>query len=96
MDAARVRRGEPVLCLNPTGSLRFQAGSVTGALGPLSRSIAGAEALALRHRGARVKVVNPDPAAAEAMGSNLMAPGNRAQVTTAGLEQGRRLAREAA
>ncbi|HYI37441.1 MAG TPA: patatin-like phospholipase family protein [Thermoleophilaceae bacterium] len=92
MDAVPVGRGEPVLCLNPTGSLRFQAGSFTGAMGPLSRSIAGAEALALRHRGARVTTVNPDRACAEAMGMNLMDPSGRADVTAAGLEQGRRLA----
>ena len=82
-----------VLCLNPTGSLRFQAGSFTGAMGPLSRSIAGAEALSLRHRGARVTTVNPDRASADAMGMNLMDPSGRAEVTSAGLEQGRRLAR---
>jgi NTE family protein len=95
MDAVSVRRNEPVLCLNPTGSLRFQAGSVTGAFGPLSRSIAATEALALRHRGARVTNVNPDPAAAEAMGSNLMSPAGREDVTAAGLAQGRRLAQAA-
>jgi NTE family protein len=92
MDAVRVDRGDSVLCLNPTGSLPFSAGSLTGALGPVSRSIAGTEALSLRHRGARVCVVNPDRAAAGAMGVNLMSPDGRADVTAAGLAQGRRLA----
>jgi NTE family protein len=95
MDAVGVRRHEQVLCLNPTGSLRFQAGSFTGAFGPLSRSLAGTEALALRHRGAQVTLVNPDHAAAEAMGTNLMSPSGREEVTAAGLAQGRRLAQEA-
>ena len=95
MDAAGVDRGDAVLCLNPTGSLPLSA-RLTGALGPLSRSIAAAEALSLRHRGARVATVNPDPNAAAAMGLNLMDPGNRAAVTAAGLAQGRRLASNAA
>jgi NTE family protein len=91
MDAVGVRRGERVLCLNPTGSLPFQPGSFTGAFGPLSRSLAATESLALRHRGAQVDVVNPDAAAAAAMGVNLMSPRGREGVTAAGLAQGRRL-----
>ncbi|HYI37315.1 MAG TPA: patatin-like phospholipase family protein, partial [Thermoleophilaceae bacterium] len=92
MDAVRVARGDDVLCLNPTGSLPFSAGSLAGALGPVSRSIAGTEALSLRHRGAQVSVVSPDRAAADAMGINLMSPDGRDRVTAAGLAQGRRLA----
>lgn len=92
MDAVDVRRGDAVLCLNPTGSLPFSPSRVTGALGPVSRSVAGTEALSLRHRGARVATVNPDRAAAAAMGVNLMDPAGRAAVTSAGLAQGRRLA----
>jgi NTE family protein len=95
MDAVQVGRGDAVLCLNPTGSLPLSA-RLTGALGPLSRSIAGAEALALRHRGARVATVNPDSAAAAAMGLNLMQPSGRSAVTAAGLAQGRRLVDRAA
>ena len=90
MDAVPIRRGESVLCLNPTGSLPL-TGSLTGALGPLSRSITRTEALSLRHRGARVTTVNPDRATAAAMGINLMSPDGRADVTAAGIEQGRRL-----
>ncbi len=92
MDAVRVARGDFVLCLNPTGSLPFSVGTLAGALGPVSRSIAGTEALTLRHRGAHVTVVNPDRAAAAAMGVNLMSPEGRGEVTAAGLAQGRRLA----
>jgi NTE family protein len=54
--------------------------------------VAGAEALALRHRGASVSTINPDEASRAAMGTNLMDPGRRAEVIAAGLAQGRRLA----
>jgi hypothetical protein len=58
----------------------------------VSRSIAAAEALVLKRRGATVKVLNPDDAAAQAMGSNLMRQSGRSEVIAAGLAQGRRLA----
>jgi NTE family protein len=92
MDAADVRRGDQVLCLNPTGSMRPVAGTLIGALAPISRGVAGAEALALKHRGASVSTINPDDASREAMGTNLMDPSRRAEVIGAGLAQGRRLA----
>jgi NTE family protein len=95
MDAAEVGRGDRVLCLNPTGSLRPTSGALAGALGPVSRSIAAAEALALRHRGAEVTAVNPDGSSSAAMGSDLMDPRRRAEVVVAGLAQGLRLAAEA-
>ena len=84
MDGADVSRGDSVLCLNPTAT--------AGALGPVSRSIAAAETLVLKRRGATVKVLNPDDAAAQAMGSNLMRQSGRSEVIAAGLAQGRRLA----
>jgi NTE family protein len=59
---------------------------------PWSRTVAAAEALVLRRRGAEVRVVNPDRASADAMGSNFMDPGPRGRVIAAGFEQGRRLA----
>jgi NTE family protein len=92
MDTAEVGSGDRVLCLNPTGSLRPSLGSPAGALGPVSRSVAAAEALVLRGRGATVETVNPDRAVVDAMGPNLMDAGPRAAVIAAGLEQGRRLA----
>jgi NTE family protein len=85
LDVADAGRGDRVLCLNPTASIR--------PLGPLSRSFAAAEALVVKRRGAEVTTVNPDSASAEAMGSNLMRSGPSAAVTAAGLAQGRRLAR---
>jgi NTE family protein len=96
MDAAEVKRGARVLCLNPTGSIRPSVNAPAGVFGTLSRSIAAAEALALKHRGASVAVVNPDEASRRAMGINLLDPRPRAAVIAAGLEQGRRLALGAA
>jgi NTE family protein len=93
MDAADVHRGDRVLCLNPTGSMRPALAEPAGAIGPVSRSIAAAEALVLRRRGATVTTVNPDRASVAAMGTNLMRSGPRAAVAAAGLAQGRRLAR---
>lgn len=92
MDAAEVRKGDRVLCLNPTGSLRPTIGALMGAFGPLSRGAAGAEALVLRNRGATVTTINPDHATAAAMGTNLMDAEARQAVIDAGLAQGRRLA----
>jgi NTE family protein len=92
MDAAPVGRGDRVLCLNPTGSLRPARGAPAGAIGPLSRGAAAGEALALRHRGAKVRTINPDAASAKAMGTNLMSRSRRAAVIAAGHAQGLRLA----
>lgn len=92
MDAVKVSRGDRVLCLNPTGSLRPALGGIAGAIGPFSRGVSAGEALALRHRGASVRTITPDAATAALMGVNLMDPRPRAQVTRAALAQGRRLA----
>ncbi len=87
MDAAIVKRGARVLCLNPTGSLR--------PFGPVSRGAAASEALVLRNRGAVVTAINPDQASARAMGTNLMDPRRRRAVIDAGVAQGRRLSARA-
>jgi NTE family protein len=92
MDAAAVERRTEVLCLNPTGSLRPSTRTPVAALGSLSRAIATVEALALRRRGASVRVINPDDGSRRAMGLDFFDMRRRAQVTTAGLEQGRRIA----
>lgn len=89
MDSADVRRGAEVLCLNPTGSMRPSRDAPFGALGLVSRSLAGVEALALERRGARVTVVSPDTAAAAAMGMDLMDASRRSAVSAAGFAQGR-------
>ena len=95
MDAAPVLRGERVLCLNPTGSFRSRAGTLAGALGSVSRGVTAGEALALRHRGANVRTINPDAATSAAMGGNLMDSRRRSDVLSAGLAQGLRLAADA-
>jgi NTE family protein len=92
MDASAAGEGDRVLCLNPTGSLRPSLGALAGAIGPVSRGIAGAEALVLKNRGATVTTINPDDASVAAMGTNLMDPRRRQAAIDAGLEQGRRLA----
>jgi NTE family protein len=92
MDAAEVERGDRVLCLNPTGSLRPTAAAPAGAIGPISRTLSNGEALALRHRGAKVRTINPDVASAKAMGVNLMDPNRRQAVIAAGHAQGLSLA----
>jgi NTE family protein len=95
MDAAQAGRGDLVLCLNPTGSLRPAPGALAGAIGPLSRGAAASEALVLRARGASVRTVNPDAASVAAFGGNLMDHSRRRATIEAGLAQGRRLAAQA-
>jgi NTE family protein len=92
MDAAEIERGDCVLCLNPTGSLRPTVAAPAGAIGPISRTLSNGEALALRHRGAKVRTINPDGASSEAMGVNLMDPNRRQAVIAAAHAQGLRLA----
>jgi NTE family protein len=84
MDAARVKRGTQVLCLNPTASIP--------AFGLGSRSVARVEALVLERRGARVHIVSPDEGSVDAIGPNLMDGRRRSDVIAAGVAQGRRLA----
>jgi NTE family protein len=96
IDAAAVARGDRVLCLNPTGSLRPAVNTLAGALGPVSRAGAAGEALVLRSRGASVTTISPDAASAAAMGSDFMDPRRRRAVIDAGVAQGRALGERAA
>jgi NTE family protein len=91
LDRAPAARGTRVLCLNPTGSLGLSAGTPFAAVGHVSRTLAGIEALTLERRGAHVTTVSPGAAAQAAMGPNLMDAGPRSQVIAAGLAQGRAL-----
>jgi NTE family protein len=93
LDAAPAGRGTRVLCLNPTGSMRTSLATPFGAFGPLSRSLAAVEALAVQRRGARVLTVSPDSASVAAIGGNLMDSRPRSRVIAAGLAQGRALGR---
>jgi NTE family protein len=95
LDVAPVAKRTRVLCLNPTGSLGGAA-SLRGAVGPLSRSVAAVEGLALQQRGASVTAVSPDAAAARAMGSNFMDERRRRGTQEAGFAQGVRAGAEMA
>ncbi len=89
IDVARVGRAGEVLCLSPTaGSV---GRSVWGALRAAGRTAAEVEAAKLRARGARVRLVGPDRAAARAMGEDFMSSGPVADVLAAGFRQGRAL-----
>ena len=90
LDAAPVRRGARVVCLNPTASLP-SASRALGALRTASRASAATEALALRARGAEVEVIGPDEASAAAMGPNLMDRSRVEDVLDAAVAQGRGL-----
>lgn len=94
LDVAPVARGTRVLCLNPTGSLGGAAAGLRGAIGPLSRSVATVEALALKRRGARVTTLAPDADSAAAMGGNFMDPRRRARTQRSGYAQGLRAGAE--
>jgi NTE family protein len=89
LDVAPVSEGTRVLCLNPTGALGATA-SLRGAIGPLSRSVAAVESLALQRRGAIVTAIAPDPDAVRAMGSNFMDEQRRKATQEAGFAQGAR------
>jgi NTE family protein len=91
LDVAPVRRGTQVLCLNPTASPRLALDRL-GAMRGLARASAATEAVALRRRGASVRIVAPDPAAVAAIGSDLFAEAPRSGVEAAGYAQGRALA----
>ena len=85
LDAAPARRDTEVLCLDPTASVRSP-------LRQAFRVAIAVELQVLRGRGARVRHVGPDAEAAEAMGTDFMAPGRFAAALAAGHRQGRALA----
>jgi NTE family protein len=91
LDVAPVGRGTVVLCLNPTASPRLAVDRF-GAVRTLARTSAAAEALALKRRGAHVRIVAPDPATVEAIGPDLFTSGRRREVEATGYAQGRALA----
>jgi NTE family protein len=84
LDAAPARRGAQVLCLDPTASLHT----------PLRHALRvgiEVEVQILRRRGARVRRVGPDAAAAAAMGTDFMASAPAPAALAAGYRQGRTL-----
>jgi NTE family protein len=91
IDVLPARRGMQVLCLTTTGRVgAFR--SPTFVWRAMSRSATTLELAAVRQKGATVRVVAPNVDSAHAMGENLMDPGRRDRVFTAGRRQGRALA----
>jgi NTE family protein len=90
LDVLDARAGLRVLVLNPLASLSPR--SAAGAMRAAVRSSAAVEAMAVRRRGARVRIVAPDAASAAAMGANPMEGSRSRAVLGAGYEQGRALA----
>jgi NTE family protein len=86
LDAAPARRDTEVLCLDPTAALRSP-------IRQAFRVAIAVERQLLRGRGARVRHVAPDEAAAEAMGEDFMASAPAVPALAAGYRQGRALAR---
>ena len=91
LDVAPVGRGADVLCLNPTANLAATS-DVIGVLRRVSRSAAAVEMLALRRRGASVRVLAPSRDSAKEMGLNLMDRRRAARVLAAGYRQGHEIA----
>jgi NTE family protein len=91
LDAAPAGRDTHVLCLDTVAGLSPQSRRMA-ALRGWFRVAAELETQALRRRGARVRHVAPDAAAADAMGTNLMDSGPSDRVLAAGYRQGRALA----
>jgi NTE family protein len=91
LDAARAGRDTHVLCLDPAAGLGGHDRR-TAALRGAFRVASALEIQGLRRRGARVRHVAPDAAAAAAMGANFMAPSHATPALAAGYAQGLRLA----
>jgi NTE family protein len=93
LDVVPAGTGTEVLCLVPTASASGSgAPAPLRALRGLSVAAARAESLALKARGARVRVIRPDEASSREMGPNLMDSRRREAVLQAAYAQGRRLA----
>lgn len=95
LDAAPAGRATHVLCLNPTAHVIGET-AAHAAVRVASRSAAALEAAALRRRGAIVTVIGPDQQAAAALAGAHTGPPDgdlAARARTAGVRQGRALAR---
>jgi NTE family protein len=92
LDVAPAARDAEVLCLNPSASFGLAFASPFGLVRAAAGAAAELEALSLRARGARVRVVGPDGDAAAVMGANFMDPGPARAVHEAGYRQGQALA----
>jgi NTE family protein len=92
-DVAPAGRETHVLCLNPTASLASSQG-VLAVIRGVARSAVSVEALALRRRGAAVRMIAPNLESAEVMGTNYMDREPRGSVLAAAYRQGLALGRQ--
>jgi NTE family protein len=88
LDIAPGGRSTQVLCLNPIASLDIAIASPFGLLRAIAGSTAALETLALRSRGATVRMVGPAQEIARVMGPDLMDARRREQVLAGGYSQG--------
>jgi NTE family protein len=88
LDIAPGARSTQVLCLNPIASLDIAIASPFGLLRAIAGSGAALETLALRSRGAKVRMIGPAQEIARVMGPNLMDSRLREQVLAGGYAQG--------
>jgi NTE family protein len=88
LDTTPAGRDTEVLCLHPSGGRDMAFASPFGALRAAAAAATEVEVLALRARGARVRVLGPDAACAARMGTNFMDPRPARAVHLAGYRQG--------
>jgi len=88
LDVAPAGRLTQVLCLNPIASLDIAMASPFGMLRALAGSTAAVETLALRSRGARVRMLGPAHEIARLMAPDLMDTRLREEVLVGGYAQG--------
>jgi NTE family protein len=88
LDIAPAGRLTQVLCLNPIASLDIALASPFGMLRAIAGSTAALETLALRSRGARVRMLGPAHDIARVMGPDLMDTRLREDVLAGGYAQG--------
>jgi NTE family protein len=88
LDIAPASRLTQVLCLNPIASLDIALASPFGLLRAIAGSTAALETLALRSRGARVRMLGPARDIARVMGPDLMDARLRDDVLAGGYAQG--------
>jgi NTE family protein len=91
LDIAPAMRSTQVLCLNPIASLDIALASPFGMLRALAGSTAAIETLALRSRGAKVRMIGPAHEIGRVMGPNLMDARRRDEVLAGGYAQGLRV-----
>ena len=90
LDAAPAGRDSEVLCLSVAASVPLALNSPINLLRAAVRSSEAVETLALRRRGARVRVIGPDGDSADAVGTNLMDARRAPAALAAGYRQGLR------